>query len=150
MANYVEQLSFTPYVNPYVKGPVEEYKELQTELRNRYDTVSSKYDALKSEAQKMAALQPDESKKKAIIDEVNNQFEEALKAGDFENRDRIVNQAILKFQKDYAPIAQQVKAYQDRKAYWDERVKSKTATPEEAQQGLKYEMDMYSKQREDG
>lgn len=150
MANYVEQLSFTPYVNPYVKGPVEEYKELQTELRNRYDTVSSKYDALKSEAQKMAALEPDENKKKAIIDEVNNQFKQAVEAGDFENRDRIVNQAILKFQKDYAPVAQQVKAYQDRKAYYDERVKNKTLNPEKAQQALKYEMDMYSKQRENG
>lgn len=149
MANYVEQLSFTPYVNPYVKGPVEEYKELQTELRNRYDTVSSKYDALRSEAQKMAALQPDETKKKAIIDEVNNQFKQAVEAGDFENRDRIVNQAILKFQKDYAPVAQQVKAYQDRKAYYDERVKQ-GMKPEHAQQALKYEMDMYSKQREDG
>ena len=45
----IGQLTFQPYVNPYVALPTKEYADLQEQLRTQYDAMEEKIEFLEEE-----------------------------------------------------------------------------------------------------
>jgi hypothetical protein len=115
MANYVNQQQYTPFVKPYIAGPTKEYEEQQKRLVADYDEAAMQYDALKEAADNMQSLDaPGDIKlKNEAFADAMSQIDAAAKAGDYENRGRLVRRAIKDFTTKYKPVAEQVKARQE-------------------------------------
>jgi Arc/MetJ-type ribon-helix-helix transcriptional regulator len=115
MPQYVQQEQYTPFVRPYVEGPVKEYAALQKQLIEDYDDAALQYDALQEAADNMSSLdfEGDVQAKKEAFDFANKAIQEAAKAGDYENRGRLVRKAIKDFSTRYKPVAEQIKARQE-------------------------------------
>lgn len=115
MPQYVQQEQYTPFVRPYVEGPVKEYAALQKQLIADYDDATMQYDALQEAADNMTSLdfEGDVKAKNEAFKFASQAIDEAAKAGDYENRGRLVRKAIKDFKTRYAPIAQQIKDRQE-------------------------------------
>lgn len=141
--SFVPKLEYTPVVRPYIKGATEEYAAAQKQLREDYDTTASHYDALQEAADNIQHLEGDEEKKNSLMQKVNGVIGEAAKAGDYENRGRLVRKAIADFKKEYNPIAAQVSAYKEYEKETNDRVKAKDITSKEGEEQLQLARKFY-------
>lgn len=115
MPQYIQQEQYTPFVRPYVEGSHKEYAALQKQLIADYDDAAMQYDALQEAADNMSSLdfEGDIAAKNEAFKFASQAIDEAAKAGDYENRGRLVRKAIKDFKTRYAPVAQQIKDRQD-------------------------------------
>ena len=125
MPQYVKELSLIPYIKPYVAAPVKEMEELQKKMADDYDVVASQYDALEEASDAIQALpfEGDLEEKKLVMDNVKKEIEAAAKAG-YVNRGRLVRKAFNNLKKGYAPIKEQVTAWEAFKKDVEESVKA--------------------------
>jgi hypothetical protein len=134
MPQYVKELSLIPYIKPYVAAPVKEMEELQKKMADDYDVVASQYDALEEASDAIQALpfKGDLEEKKLVMDNAKKEIEAAQKAGDYQNRGRLVRKAFNNLKKGYAPIKEQVTAWEAFKKDVEESVKANRYSQEYA------------------
>jgi hypothetical protein len=107
MANYVQGQNYQPFVKPYVEGATKEYADLQKRLTQDYDEAAMQYDALqeaKDNMKKLSWKADDVAAADQVFDAASKEIEAAAKAGDYENRGRLIRKAISAFKEGYAPI----------------------------------------------
>lgn len=149
MPQYVKELSLTPYIKPFVAGATKEFTELQHKLADDYDTVATQYDALQEAADNMSSLpfKGDLAEKQRVFNKVSDAIKEAAKAGDYENRARLVRRSISEFKKDYAPIQKQITDWEAFKKDVEESVKSKRKGQDYANKILNAAKKQYESQK---
>jgi hypothetical protein len=141
--SFVKEQNYTPFFTPYVQGISPEFKELQQRLIKDYDDTFAGYTKFKTAAEQMTALEADAEKRKVILDEVRTSFDEAASSGDYENRMRILQKQIGKFEADYRPIMEQ---FQRKKLHEDEvakKVQTGFYSAEHAKEELKIAEKLY-------
>ena len=104
----IGQLTFQPYVNPYVALPTKEYADLQEQLRTQYDENAAIYDYLDEASKAMKSLPIDENLKNQLLQETQDRIKIAAEKGNYEDLGRIARREAKEFATKYRPIAEEL------------------------------------------
>lgn len=107
MPDFIQDKKYQSFVKPYIRGPIDEFANVQKELRDTYDENILQYDALQEANDNMKAIPwkaDDVTAKNQIFEHTKKYIDEAAKEGNYENRSRLVRKALREFKERYTPI----------------------------------------------